>query len=70
MTICNTGGTRTRGDYEVATMRGRDAETLTRAMLDRTYTKMGVVKNHARLQEHVWNLVAKGLSAMGYGQSK
>ena len=70
MQIDNIGGNRTRGDYHVATMRGRDAETLEKATWAKTYTREGEVRNHARLQEHVWNLVAKGLSAMGYGQSK
>jgi uncharacterized protein YjcR len=70
MTICNVGGTTTRGNYSVATMRGRDAKTLHNAMLDRTHTHEGQVTNHPRWKEHVWNLVAKGLLSMGYGVLK
>lgn len=67
MTICNVGGTHRRGDYEVATMTGRNQDALHAAMVKRRHTRTGVVKGHARLTEHVWNLVAKGLTAMGYG---
>jgi hypothetical protein len=75
MTVCNTaGGTRTRGDYAVATMRGRDVEALATNMIawhclekESAITRKGAVLNHARLQEHVWNLVAKALKAMNYG---
>ena len=70
-TICNLAtGTRTRGDYEVRAHRGRDAASLEKSMQARTATHQGVVRNHARLQEHVWNLVAKSLTAMGYGVPK
>lgn len=73
MVIANDGGTRTRGDYKVAALRGRDTLTLGRNTLawvtdGSGATHTGEVKNHARLSEHVWNLVAKALAAMEYGQ--
>lgn len=62
-----------RGDYDVTTFKGRDEATLAQAMLDfhtkarlGASTRRGEVKNHARLGEHVWNLVAKALAAMSY----
>lgn len=80
MTICNTGEVENprRGDYTCATFKGRDGATLAQNMLrffrsrDATEARKGVtrtgeVKNHARLQEHVWNLVAKALASMEYG---
>ena len=73
--IHNTGGTHTKGDYQALTMRGRDSEALHKSMVSilRGQTKavhVGEVKNHARLQLHVWHLVAKALTAMGYGEIK
>lgn len=56
-----------KGDYSVATMRGRNEISLHKAMMSRTHTKEGKVVGHNRLQEHVWNLVAKALAAMSYG---
>ena len=69
MQIDNIGGNRTRGDYHVATMRGRDAETLEKATWAKTYTREGEVRNHARLSDHVWVLVAKALAAVHYAKS-
>lgn len=71
--IHNTGGTKTKGDYGVVTMRGRDAETLEANMWavlkgEAKPVHQGEVKGHARLREHVLNLVAKGLAAAGYGK--
>lgn len=70
MVIDNRGGSRTKGDYGVATMRGRDADTLHKAMLARSHTREGMVMGHPRLAEHVWNLVAKALTTMSYGLDK
>lgn len=83
MSICNTGENTNsrRGDYTTAVFRGRDSVTLTQNMLrffrsrdeaeaTKAITRKGKVQNHARLQEHVWNLVAKALSGMGYGVAK
>lgn len=67
MTIDNIGGTPQLGDYRCRTMRGRSAEALHRAMC-KPAQREGRVLGHARLREHVWNLVAKALSGMGYGQ--
>lgn len=74
MTICNEGGSQTRGDYSAATYKGRDEAALAASMraffLDKRLgatTRRGEVKNHARLSEHVWNLVAKALGSMNYG---
>lgn len=64
MHICNVGGTATKGDYTVDVLRGRDKETLDRM----TVQKRGAVRGHARLAEHVWNLVAKALVNTGYGK--
>lgn len=68
MTIDNVGGTDQLGDYRTRTMRGRSAEALHRAMLNDTIQREGKVIGHPRLREHVWNLVAKALSGMGYGR--
>lgn len=66
MAIDNIGGTAQRGDYRCRTMRGRSAEQLERAMRQAPQRE-GRVLGHARLREHVWHLVAKALSGMGYG---
>jgi len=63
--ICNVGGTDRLGDYEVKTLRGRG----TRALNSRVVQRAGKVLQHARMQLHVWHLVAKALSAVGYGRS-
>jgi hypothetical protein len=65
MHICNRGDStnKNRGDYDVRTLRGRSKQNLDKG----TVMKRGEVLNHARLQLHVWNLVAKGLRSMGYG---
>ncbi|WP_033965647.1 MULTISPECIES: hypothetical protein [unclassified Sphingomonas] len=67
MTIDNIGGTVQRGDYRARTMRGRSLEALHKAMLSNTIQREGKVFGHERLRLHVWNLVAKALTAMGYG---
>jgi hypothetical protein len=66
MQIDNIGGTQTRGDYHVATMRGRDEAALHLSMLNKTYTHEAEVFNHPRLSQHVWKLVTKALAACGY----
>lgn len=66
MHICNEGGTRTHGDYGVYMLRGRDTEALDKSWRNERYTHTGKVTNHARLSEHVWNLVGKALAAAGY----
>ncbi len=51
------------GNYMVQTLRGRS-----KADLDmRNVQRVSNVINHPRLQQHVWNLVAKALTAMRYG---
>lgn len=72
MVIDNTGGTTQRGDYRTRTLRGRSEEALHNAMLQALHQTGGVqregkVLGHRRLQLHVWNLVAKALTGMGYG---
>lgn len=70
MVVDNIGGTVQRGDYRCRTYRGRSEEDLHRAMLmggAKNITREGRVTGHARLKEHVWNLVAKSLASMGYG---
>lgn len=64
MHIANTGaGTPARGNYEGTTFRGRTAAALAKLLVSRE----GGVENYPRQQLHVWNLVARMLSAMGYG---
>ncbi|MGV3511856.1 MAG: hypothetical protein ACO1OX_07605 [Novosphingobium sp.] len=73
MVIDNIGGTNHLGDYRCRTLRGRSEEALDRALLTMNSTgtqREGRVLGHARLREHVWNLVAKALTGMGYGQPK
>jgi hypothetical protein len=69
--IHNVGGSGKLGDYETFSCRGRDAETLQKSMVsvlrnEATPVHKGRVEKHRRLEEHVWNLVAKSLTAMGY----
>lgn len=71
MVIHNVGGTRTKGDYGVATFRGRDSESLQAHMVawlrkEKSPQRGGRVEGHARLSEHVWRLVAKALKAVDY----
>lgn len=72
MVIYNTGGTAQRGHYRCRTLRGRSTDALDAAML-RMHSggtqREGQVLGHARLREHVWNLVAKSLAALSYGQN-
>lgn len=73
MVIDNIGGTTNLGDYRCRTLRGRSEDALDRALLTMSGTgtqREGRVLGHARLREHVWNLVAKALTGMGYGQPK
>ena len=62
--IWNVGGTHSRGDYECASFVGRDREALYRRKVNRR----GAIRGHPRLSQHVLYLVAKALSAMGYGE--
>lgn len=66
MYICNEGGTDTKADYGVRTLRGRSTRDLDLHITQRE----AKVTGHARLYEHVWNLVAKALTAMAYGQPR
>lgn len=73
MVIDNIGGTNHTGDYRCRTLRGRSEEALDRALLNMGTTgtqREGRVMGHPRLREHVWNLVAKALTGMGYGLAK
>lgn len=63
--IDNIGGSHTIRDYRVRTLRGRSTRDLDRFAVQRE----GRVIGHASLREHVWNLVAKALAAMNYGES-
>jgi hypothetical protein len=71
--IHNVGGNTTYGNYEAFTCRGRSAADLSRSMKaiftgEQQAVHRGKVENHPRLSQHVWNLVAKSLTAMGYGK--
>lgn len=70
MVVDNIGGTNQRGDYRCRTLRGRSKAALSKALNDipKKVQREGRVIGHARLREHVWNLVAKALAGMGYGQ--
>lgn len=60
--IVNSGGSVERGNYYVATLRGRTSEQLDRGVT----TREGDVKDYPRQAIHVWHLVARALVAMGY----
>lgn len=70
MVIDNIGGTQTTGNYRSRTLIGRSKDALDRALhnIPMKVQREGRVSGHARLREHVWNLVAKALAGMGYGQ--
>lgn len=72
MVIDNIGGTVEKGDYRAVTLRGRSKDALDKALLQhpKGAQREGRVVGHPRLREHVWNLVAKALSGMGYGGGK
>ena len=61
--IANVGGTDELGDYRAVSLRGRGKEQLDRHNVNRT----ALIEKHPRHREHVLNLVAKALIAMGYG---
>lgn len=64
MHITNDGtGTMSKRNYDVATMRGRDEDALSR----NTVQKQARVEDWPSERLHVWNLVQRALSAMGYG---
>lgn len=67
MKIAHAGGTDDVCDYSCCTYYGRGEKTLTRAMTQKRFSKTGKVEKHRRKQLHVWNLVAKALLSMGYG---
>ena len=64
--ICNTGEAAPPGEghYYAESYRGRSKDQLDR----RKPSHSGRVENHRRETEHVLNLVAKALQAMGYGR--
>lgn len=66
MTICNNGKPTTtkKHNYIAKTLRGRSTTALDKFITQRK-TK---IKNHPRDSVHIWNLVAKALTKMGYGE--
>lgn len=62
MHISNIGATAKVGDYDGETFIGRSTVALDR----RVISKRGKVTNYRRLDFHVWNLVRRMLSNMGY----
>lgn len=66
MHISNVGGTQTLGDYDCQTLRGRSTADLNKNVVQRNVR----ISRHPRLSQHVWNLVAKALTGMGYGGAK
>jgi len=72
MVVDNIGGTNTRGNYRCRTLKGRSKAALDGALFTMSRNGKGIqresqVTGHLRLREHVWNLVAKCLAAMDYG---
>lgn len=67
MMIDNIGGDLQRGNYRARTYRGRSAETLDKSMAAGNATRETSVLGHRRLALHVWHLVSKALTGMGYG---
>lgn len=68
MMIYNIGGDLKIGDYRARTFRGRSSGALEKAMRAGSITREGHVLGHRRLAFHVWHLVAKALTGMGYGK--
>lgn len=66
MHISNVGGTAQHGNYDCETFRGRSTADLDKRIAQRS----AQVRGHPRLSQHVWNLVAKALTGMGYGGRK
>lgn len=71
MLIANDGASEAPGlgHYDCLALRGRSAETFDRAMrsgLGRQWPKRARVENYPRQRLHVWNLVRRALSALGY----
>jgi hypothetical protein len=67
--IYNKGGTSNRGDYNAMTFKGRDGQAWTRADIKAAMDKpmrKGEVLDYPRKSLHVWNLVSRALTAMGY----
>ena len=69
MIVDNIGGTEAKGNYRTRTLIGRSSHALDTAMMQRPMktAREGRVEDYPRQRLHVWNLVAKALSAMGYG---
>ena len=63
MIVDNIGGTRQSGNYRCRALRGRSSDALDRREVQRE----GRVNDYPRLQLHIWNLIARALSSMGYG---
>jgi hypothetical protein len=68
MIVDNIGGTEKRGYYRARTLIGRSSDALDLAMFKKPMktSREGFVGNYPRLQLHVWNLVARALTSMGY----
>lgn len=67
MRIHNDGtGTATFRNYVGVVFRGRDKQILDKE----TVQKISTLKNHPSERVHIWNLVAKILTNLGYGQEK
>jgi len=71
MVVDNVSGGGTKRDYRCRTLRGRSKAALDGALLrmDTTGTQReGKVLRHRSLDLHIWHLIAKALSGMGYGR--
>lgn len=63
MVLDNIGGTAKRRNYRARVFRGRSTADLNKGTVQRE----GQVLDHPSESVHVWHLVAKALSIMGYG---
>lgn len=69
MKLWNTGGgTPSRGDYKAEVIKGRIdlPGTLSGYRTQGKVLRTGCVADYPRKNKHVWNLVARMLTAMGY----
>jgi hypothetical protein len=65
--IYNDGtGTGRRGNYKAFAVKGRQEPMTPKEMWQGTKLRESEVKDYRRIDLHVWNLVVRALSGMGY----
>jgi hypothetical protein len=65
MVIANIGGTDELGDYSAVIAADGTQPTDPHALFAR-FARRGEIREHPRLTEHVWGLVAKALLSLGF----